>query len=310
MFALENKRVYVAGHQGMVGKALLKRLSTEACTLLTTTRAELDLRNQDNVNQWFRQNKPEVVFLAAAKVGGIQANRSFPAEFLYDNLMIATHIIHAAYVENVPKLLFLGSSCIYPKMAAQPMLETALLSGSLEPTNQWYAIAKIAGLKLAEAYREQYGCDFISCMPTNLYGPHDHYDLQTSHVLPALIRKIHEAKEKREKLVTLWGTGKPKREFLYAEDLADACVYLMKHYSDPQTINVGVGTDLSINALANLIAKVIGYEGAFHYDTEMPDGTPQKCLDISRLQKLGWQAQTSLETGIKLCYQDYLRRFT
>jgi len=309
MFSLTGKRVYIAGHNGMVGRALHKRLLTENCDIITSDRRTLNLKNQTAVNEWMAQTKPEVIFLAAAKVGGIEANRRFPAEFLYENLMIASHIIHAAYETGVQKLLFLGSSCIYPKITPQPISENALLSGSLEPTNQWYAIAKIAGLKLAEAYREQYGCDFISCMPTNLYGPHDHYDLQTSHVIPALIRKIHEAKEKNEKEVTLWGTGTPKREFLYVDDLADACLYLMKHYSDPKTMNVGVGEDISIAELATAIAEVIGYPGDFIYDTTMPDGTPRKQLDVSRLTALGWKATTDLKTGIERTYQDFLEYF-
>lgn len=309
-FSLENKRVYVAGHTGMVGSALVRRLTSENCEILTVEKNKLELRNQDAVQIWFKKNKPEVVFLAAATVGGIEANRTFPARFLYDNLMIATNIIHAAYEANVQKLLFLGSSCIYPKLTKQPISETALLTGALEPTNQWYAIAKIAGLKLIEAYAQQYGCNFISCMPTNLYGPFDHYDLKHAHVLPALLKKIHEAKKNRQPSMTIWGTGLPKREFLYVEDLADACIYLMQHYSESCPINIGVGQDITITALAHLIAHIVGFQGQFLYDSTMPDGTPQKLLDITRLQALGWQAVTNLETGIKLTYADYLRRFS
>lgn len=307
-FSLYKKRVWVAGHRGMVGSALIRRLATENCEILTLERKQVDLRNQEAVFSWVKQNRPDVVFLAAATVGGIHANRAYPADFLYDNLAIATHIIHAAKLYDVQKLLFLGSSCIYPRSATQPIREEALLTGSLEPTNQWYAIAKIAGLKMIEAYRLQYGCDFISCMPTNLYGPNDQYDLQKCHVLPALLRKIHEAKQNNQSNVTLWGTGKPKREFLYVDDLADACIYLMKHYSSSETINVGVGEDISIADLAQLLASVIGFTGEFIFDTKMPDGMPQKLLDRRVLTTLGWQAKTSLETGIQLTYEDYLRR--
>lgn len=308
LFSLKNKRIFVAGHKGMVGRALVRRLASENCEILTVDRPEVDLREQTAVRAWLAKTKPEVIFLAAATVGGIQANRSRPAQFLYDNLMIASNIIHAAHEQGVQKLLFLGSSCIYPKHAPQPMQEEVLLTGSLEPTNQWYAIAKIAGLKLIEAYRQEYGCDFISCMPTNLYGPFDNYDLEKSHVLPALLRKIVEATQSKQTQVTLWGTGKPRREFLFVEDLADACVYLMQHYSDPKTINIGVGYDISIAELAQTIAGIVGFEGEFTYDTSMPDGTPQKLLDVRRLSNLGWKAQTDLHTGIKLTHEDYLRR--
>lgn len=308
LFSLNNKRVYIAGHNGMVGRALMRRLATENCEIIKADRKEVDLRDQQAVSKWLVQNKPDVIFLAAATVGGIHANRSKPAKFLYDNLMIASNIIHAAKECGVQKLLFLGSSCIYPRNATQPMQEAALLTGSLEPTNEWYAIAKIAGLKLTEAYRKEYGCDFISCMPTNLYGPFDNYDLENSHVLPALLRKIHEAKQKNQKSVTLWGSGKPRREFLFVDDLADACVHLINHYADSQTINIGVGKDMSITSLAETIARVIEYSGEFNYDTTMPDGTPQKLLDISRIKALDWEAKTTLETGITLTYEDYLRR--
>ncbi len=308
-FSLEGKKVYVAGHMGMVGRALTRRLATEKCEILTVTRQQVDLKNQAAVNQWMNQHKPDVIFLAAATVGGIHANRSYPAQFLYDNLMINSNIIHAAYENKAQKLLFLGSSCIYPRNAAQPIQETALLTGSLESTNEWYAIAKIAGLKLTEAYRQQYGCDFISCMPTNLYGPFDNYDLQNSHVLPALLRKMHEAKQKNAKEVILWGTGTPKREFLFVDDLADACIFLTKHYSDAQPINIGTGEDLSISTLADIIASIVQFKGKCVFDSSMPDGTPRKLLDVSRLQALGWQAKTSLQDGIPITYQDFLRRF-
>jgi len=292
----------------MVGNALCRRLTKEDCEILTCTRDKVDLKNQVAVSQWIQQQKPDAIFLAAATVGGIEANRSNPAVFLYDNLMIASNIIHSAKENGVQKLLFLGSSCIYPRDAAQPMTEDVLLTGSLEPTNQWYAIAKIAGLKLCEAYRQQYACDFISCMPTNLYGPCDNYDLNNSHVLPALIRKIHEAKQKELPSVSLWGSGRPRREFLFVDDLADACVHLMQAYSDPKTINVGVGHDITIADLATLIADIIGYKGEFQYDSSMPDGTPQKLLDISRIRALGWQPKTDLNVGIQLSYEDFLRR--
>lgn len=308
IFSLNNKRVYVAGHNGMVGSALVRRLANENCEILTVDRKQVDLRDQTAITAWLAQNKPDVIFLAAATVGGIHANRSKPAQFLYNNLMIASNIIHGAKECGVQKLLFLGSSCIYPRNASQPITEEALLTGSLEPTNEWYAIAKIAGLKLAESYRQEYGCDFISCMPTNLYGLLDNYDLENSHVLPALLRKIHEAKQQNQKAVTLWGTGKPRREFLFVDDLADACVYLIKHYSDPKTINIGTGKDLMISELAETIAEVLDFKGEFTYDTSMPDGTPQKLLDISRLKALSWAAKTNLQTGIKFTYEDYLRR--
>ena len=308
LFSLDNKRVYVAGHNGMVGSALVRRLANENCEILTVDHKQVDLRDQVASAAWIAQNKPDVIFLAAATVGGIHANRSRPAQFLYNNLMIASNMIHAAKECGVQKLLFLGSSCIYPRNASQPIKEEALLTGSLEPTNEWYAIAKIAGLKLTESYRQEYGCDFISCMPTNLYGPLDNYDLENSHVLPALLRKIHEAKQQNQKAVTLWGTGKPRREFLFVEDLADACVYLIKHYSDARTINIGTGKDMMISKLAETIAEVLDFKGEFTYNTSMPDGTPQKLLDISRLTALNWAAKINLQTGIKLTYEDYLRR--
>lgn len=310
MLNLKNKKIFIAGHNGMVGRALLRRLATEDAELLTIDKNKLDLRNQHAVNAWINNNKPDIIILAAATVGGIHANQSFPANFLYNNLMIAANVINAAKECNVEKLLFLGSACIYPKITPQPIKEEALLTDSLEPTNSWYAIAKIAGLKLTEAYRIQYNCNFISCMPTNLYGPFDNYDLQNSHVFPALLRKIHEAKQNNQSIVSIWGTGTPRREFLYVDDLADACTHLIQHYSENTTINVGTGKDITINELAKKIANIVKYNGEFIYDPNKPDGTPQRLLDISKLQKLGWNAKTDLETGIKLCYEDYLRRIT
>jgi len=306
---LTDQKVFVAGHRGMVGSALLRRLAQENCIPLTINKDVVDLRNQDAVLNWMQQEKPDLVLLAAARVGGIYANKTYPAEFLYDNLSIATNVIHASHLIGVKKLLFLGSSCIYPRLAPQPMSEDALLSGPLEKTNEWYAIAKIAGLKLAEAFRLQYNCDFISCMPTNLYGPGDNYHPENSHVLPALIRKIHEAKKNNIAQVTLWGSGKPKREFLYVDDLADACIFLLKNYSQAETVNVGVGHDLMVSEVAQTIAQVIGYQGDFIYDTSMPDGSPQKLLNVEKMKQMGWQAQTSLVKGIELAYQDFLQRF-
>jgi GDP-L-fucose synthase len=306
MLSLKNKKIFVAGHNGMVGRALLRRLATEDAELLTIDKNKLDLRNQDAVNVWINNNKPDIIILAAATVGGIHANQSFPADFLYNNLMIAANVINAAKECNVEKLLFLGSACIYPKITPQPIKEEALLTDSLEPTNSWYAIAKIAGLKLTEAYRIQYNCNFISCMPTNLYGPFDNYDLQNSHVFPALLRKIHEAK-KNNSVACIWGTGTAKREFLYVDDLADACIHLIKYYSGNETINIGTGKDITITELAQKIATIIGYSGKFKYNNSMPDGTPQRLLDISKLQKLGWKPTITLDTGIKLCYNSYLK---
>ncbi len=305
-FALAGKRVWVAGHRGMVGAALTRRLSSESCTLLEVERREVDLREQGAVRAWMARERPEVVFVAAATVGGILANDTRPAEFLYDNLMIEANIIDAAHRIGVEKLLFLGSSCIYPRLAAQPMSEAALLTGPLEPTNEWYAIAKIAGIKLAQAYRRQYGCRFISAMPTNLYGPHDNFDLASSHVLPALIRKMHEAKIAGAESVVLWGTGKPRREFLHVDDLADALVHLMKVYDDESHVNVGVGEDVSIAELAGICARVVGFQGRFDHDTSKPDGTPRKLLDVSLLSSLGWRASIPLEAGIAGTYRWFL----
>lgn len=298
-YSLAGKRVYVAGHRGMVGSAIVRRLASEGCTILHATHAELDLTRQNDVARWFDTEQPQAVFLAAAKVGGIFANDSFPAEFLYQNLMIEANVIHAAHVSGVEKLLFLGSSCIYPKMAPQPMSEDALLTGPLESTNEWYAIAKIAGIKLCQAYRKQYGSDFISAMPTNLYGPGDNYDLQTSHVLPALVRKIAEAQRAQAGSVTIWGSGTPLREFLHADDLADALVFLMQRYSEHDHINVGSGEEISILDLTRKIAAASGYDGQIALDTSKPDGTPRKLMKSDRLFDMGWRPAISLDTGIE-----------
>jgi GDP-L-fucose synthase len=305
-FELKGKTVFVAGHRGMVGSALVRRLAQEDVKLLTVPRRELDLRDQKAVIDWFAKNAPQLVFLAAAKVGGIVANNTLRAEFLYDNLAIATNVIHAAHVNRTEKLMFLGSSCIYPKLAPQPLREDSMLTGPLEPTNEPYAIAKIAGIKMAEAYRTQYGCDFINVMPTNLYGPGDNYHPEYSHVVAALIRRFHEAKLAGAPNVVVWGTGTPRREFLYVDDMADACVHLMKTYSGIDMVNIGTGEDITIAEFARLVASIVGYTGAISYDTSRPDGTPQKLLDVSRLTKLGWRARTSLEDGLRLAYQAYL----
>lgn len=300
-------KIYVAGHRGMVGSAIVRKLNKEGFSnIVTKTSSELDLRNQQNVNDFFETQKPQLVFLAAAKVGGIMANNTYKAEFLYDNLMIETNIIQAAYKNNVEKLLFLGSSCIYPKLAPQPLKEESLLSGLLEPTNEAYAIAKIAGIKLCEYYREQYGCNYISAMPTNLYGPNDNYDLQNSHVLPALIRKFHTAKTSSAPSVTLWGSGSPKREFLHVDDLANACFHLMQNYNEKQFLNVGTGEDLTIRDLAELIKNIVGYTGAIVWDSSKPDGTPRKLMDVSKAHSLGWIHEISLEDGIKRTYADFV----
>lgn len=298
-----NDTVYVAGHRGMVGSAIVRRLKKAGYeSLLTRTSAELDLRRQDAVEAFFRENQPQYVFLAAAKVGGILANNTLRADFLYDNLLIEANIIKAAADAGVEKLLFLGSSCIYPKMAPQPLKEEYLLTGPLEYTNEPYAIAKIAGIRLCDAFRAQYGHNFISAMPTNLYGPHDNYDLQGSHVLPALIRKFHEARKSRQQSVTVWGTGTPKREFLHVDDLADACLWLMLHWNEPGIINVGVGEDISIAHLAEIVKNITGFEGDIVYDTSKPDGTPRKLMDVSKLQEAGWKASIGLEEGIRAVY--------
>ena len=305
-FELKGKTVFVAGHRGMVGAALVRRLAPEGVELLTAARGELDLRDQAAVLDWFARRRPQVVFLAAAKVGGIVANNTLRAEFIYDNIAIAANVIHAAHVNRAEKLMFLGSSCIYPKLAPQPLREDSMLTGPLEPTNEPYAIAKIAGIKMVEAYRSQYGSDFISVMPTNLYGPGDNYHPEYSHVVAALIRRFHDAKASDLANVVVWGTGTPRREFLYVDDMADACLHLMKIYSDQELINIGTGEDLTIAEFARVVAGVVGYAGAISFDPSRPDGTPRKLLDVSRLDKLGWRAKTSLEDGIRLAYQAYL----
>jgi GDP-L-fucose synthase len=296
-------KIYVAGHRGMVGSALVRRLTQEGFTnIVTRTSGELDLRSQQAVADFFTQEKPDYVILAAAKVGGIQANNIYRAEFLYDNLMIESNVIHQAYLNGVQKLLFLGSSCIYPKFAPQPLKEDALLTGELESTNEPYAIAKIAGIKLCDAYRSQYGCNYISAMPTNLYGPHDNYDLKNSHVLPALLRKFHEAKEAGTPEVEVWGTGTPRREFLHVDDLADACYWLLENYNEPGLVNIGTGTDLSIRELAEMVQRIVGYQGTIRFNADYPDGTPRKLMDVSKLAEHGWTATVGLEEGIKAVY--------
>lgn len=305
-FSLTGKRVFVAGHRGMVGSALVRRLQSEDCEIITTSRDELDLRDATRVKSFMLDRKPQAVFVAAAKVGGILANDTYPVDFLADNLEIELSLIRGAFAANVEKLLFLGSTCIYPKLAPQPMPESALLTGPLEPTNEWYAIAKIAGIKLCQAYRKQYGCDYISAMPTNLYGPGDNYDLASSHVLPALIAKAHAAKVAKAASLTIWGTGAPRREFLHANDCADALVFLMKHWSDAEHVNIGVGEDISIADLARLVAKVVGFAGTIENDLTKPDGTPRKLVDVSRLTALGWKARIPLEEGIAAAYRDFL----
>ena len=307
-FSLDGKRVWVAGHRGMAGSAIVRRLASEGCAVLTADRATLDLRRQEAVERWMAEQRPDLVFVAAATVGGILANATRPADFLYDNLVIETNIIQAAYQAGVKKLVFLGSSCIYPRLAAQPMQEEELLTGPLEPTNQWYAVAKIAGIKLCQAYRRQHGCDFIAAMPTNLYGIGDNFDLQSGHVAAAMLAKIHRAKTEGRDSVEIWGTGTPRREFLFADDLADALVYLAKHYSDEPHINVGTGQEVSIRELAELVAAVVGYQGGFSYDTSKPDGSPRKLLDVSRMAALGWNAPTSLRDGFAKTYRWYLER--
>lgn len=301
----KNARIYVAGHNGMVGSAIVRKLRSEGYNnLITRSSSELDLTNQNSVNDFFIDTRPEYVFLAAAKVGGIHANNIYRADFIYQNLMIECNVINAAYKFSVKKLLFLGSSCIYPKMAPQPLKEEYLLSGILEQTNEPYAIAKIAGIKLCEAYREQYNCNFISAMPTNLYGPNDNYDLNNSHVLPALIRKIHTAKSKGESKVVMWGTGSPKREFLHVDDLAEACFYLMQNYNEKEIVNIGTGIEISVFELAELIKDIVGYVGSIEKDISKPDGTPRKLLDVSRINALGWKHKIDLKDGITKVYQE------
>lgn len=300
-------KIYVAGHRGMVGSAIVRKLQKDGYTnLVLKTSAELDLRDQAKVAAFFAAEKPDYVFLAAAKVGGIVANNTYRADFLYENLAIQNNIIHSAFVHKVKKLQFLGSSCIYPKLAPQPLKESYLLSGYLEETNEPYAIAKIAGIKMCEAYRAQYGCDFISVMPTNLYGPNDNYDLENSHVLPAMIRKFQEAKDRGDASMTLWGTGSPMREFLHADDLAEACVYLMETYSDSELVNIGTGIDVTIKELAETVKEIVGFTGSIQWDTSRPDGTPRKLMDVSKLHSLGWKHKIELKEGIALAYQDFL----
>ena len=306
LYSLKAKRIWVAGHTGMVGSALVRRLEGEDCEILSATREKLDLCDQDAVHAWTAQERPDAVFLAAATVGGIDANRSRPADFIYNNLCIETNIIHAAWKNDVGKLMFLGSSCIYPRLAPQPMREEDLLGGPLEPTNQWYAIAKIAGIMLCQAYRQQHGCDFISAQPTNLYGIGDNFDLQSSHVLPALMAKAHQAKTDGARSMEVWGSGNPKREFLFVDDLADALVHMMKHYSGDIQINVGTGEDIAIREAAELVCHVVGFSGDLAFDASMPDGSPRKLLNVDRLTEMGWTAGTSLEDGLRQTYDWYL----
>jgi GDP-L-fucose synthase len=304
-FSLEGKRVYVAGHRGMAGAAIVRRLACEKCEILTIARNELDLSRQASVEQWMKKTRPDAVFVAAALVGGIHANNTRPAEFLYENLAIQTNLIHAAFLAKVQKLLFLGSSCIYPRLAEQPMREEMLLTGPLEPTNESYAVAKIAGIKMCEAYRRQYGCDFISAMPTNLYGFGDRYDLQMGHVAAAMIMKVHQAKQSGSRTIEIWGTGTPRREFLFSEDMADGCIFMMKNYSGAAFLNLGTGSDISIRELAETVADAAGWSGEFSYDSTKPDGMPRKVMNVSRLAQLGWTAKTSLKVGMRQAYEAY-----
>jgi GDP-L-fucose synthase len=308
LFDLRGKRVYVAGHSGLAGSAILRRLASEACELLTADRATLDLTNQEQTENWIAQARPDAIFLAAARVGGIYANDTVPAEFLADNLAIALNVMRAAVAAKVKKLMFLGSSCVFPRNAPQPMTEDLLLTGALEPTNEWYAVAKIAGIKLAQAYRRQYGADFISVMPTNLYGPGDNYHPDNSHVPAALIRRFHEAKVRGAGEVVVWGTGEPKREFMAADDLGDACVFVMKHYSGEGFLNIGTGEEVSIKEFAQVVAEIVGYRGKLVFDINRPDGPPRKRLDITKLTALGWAAKTPLRAGMKAAYADFVAR--
>lgn len=304
----KNSKIYVAGHRGLAGSAIWNELQAEGCNnLVGRTRAELNLLDSEKVREFFQSEKPEYVFIAAAKVGGIQANSSAPASFLYENLVIQNNLIHSAWESGVRKLLFLGSSCIYPRLAPQPLTEESLLTGPLEPTNEWYAIAKIAGIKLCQAFRRQHGCDFISAMPTNLYGPNDNFSPEHSHVIPALIRKFHEAKQSGARDVECWGSGDPRREFLFSSDLARACVFLMRNYTGEQFLNVGYGDDITIRELAGLIAEVVGFNGGIKWDRSKPDGTPRKLLDSSRIAKLGWRPEVDLRTGLEITYEAFLR---
>lgn len=308
-YDLSGKRVFVAGHRGMVGSAIVRRLAREKCEVLTAGRDILDLMDQRAVRDWFADERPDAVVLAAAKVGGILANHTYPADFLYDNLVIETNVIEAAHRKGVERLLFLGSSCIYPKFADQPITEDSLLTGTLEPTNEWYAIAKIAGIKLVQAYRRQYGHDWISAMPTNLYGPGDNFDLKSSHVLPAMIRKAHEAKKRGAAEIDIWGTGAPRREFLHVDDLADACVFLIKSYSEESHINVGSGSDVTILELAQMVTRVVGFDGAIKKDETKPDGTPRKLLSVEKLRALGWSPSIGLVEGITATYRWFLHHY-
>jgi GDP-L-fucose synthase len=308
LFDLRGKRIYVAGHTGLAGSAIARRLAFEGCEVLTADRTELDLTQQAATQKWIQRTKPDAIFLAAARVGGIYANDTFPADFLADNLAIGLNVLRAALAVKVKKLMFLGSSCVFPRNAPQPMTEDLLLTGALEPTNEWYAVAKIAGLKLAEAYRRQFGADFISVMPTNLYGPGDNYHPENSHVPAALIRRFHEARVEEAGEVVVWGTGKPKREFLAADDFGDACVFVMKHYSGDGFLNIGTGKEVSIAEFARLVAEIVGYRGKLVFDTNRPDGPPRKQLDISKISALGWTAKTSLREGLQGAYEDFLAR--
>ena len=310
MFDLTNKRIWVAGHRGMVGRAVVRALADEPCEVLTVDRQSCDLTRQSEVESWMADNKPDAIILCAARVGGILANDTYSADFIYDNLMIESHIIAAAHQQKTEKLLFLGSSCIYPKMASQPISEQALLTGDLEPTNEWYAIAKIAGIKLCQAYRKQHGCDFISAMPTNLYGPYDNFDLQSSHVIPALMRKCHEAKISGAESMEVWGSGKVMREFLHVDDCAAGIIYLLKHYSDHEHVNLGTGEDVTITQLVETIQHVVGFDGTLRFDTSKPDGTPRKLLDVSKINQLGWTHTTSLPQGLTGTYQWFLNNQT
>lgn len=309
MFSLKNKNIWVAGHKGLVGAAMVRRLEKENCEILTMPRSLLDLTNQTETERWIMEQKPDVIIMAAAHVGGIGANAAEPADFIYKNLTIQSHIIHGAYLAGVEKLLFLGSSCIYPKMAPQPIAEESLLTGSLEPTNDAYAIAKIAGIKMCDAYRAQYGCDFISAMPCNLYGQGDYYNKDRAHVIPALLMKLHEAAKNGAAAVNLWGTGTPLREFLYVDDLADGLVHLLRDFSGAGPVNIGSGQEISIADLAALIARIVGYEGGLMFDPAKPDGTPRKVLDSRRINETGWKPHTTLEQGLKLAYHDFLNRY-
>ena len=308
LFDLRGKRVYVAGHTGLAGAVIVRRLASEGCEVLTADHMTLDLTKQEPTENWIMQARPDAIFLAAGRVGGIYANDTFPVDFLADNLAIALNVMRAAVAAKVKKLMFLGSSCVFPRNAPQPMTEDLLLTGSLEPTNEWYAVAKIAGIKLAQAYRRQFGVDFISVMPTNLYGPGDNYHPENSHVAAALIRRFHQAKVQGAEQVVVWGTGKPKREFLAADDLGDACIFVMKHYSDEGFLNIGTGEEVSIRDFAQLVAEIVGYRGKLVFDTGRPDGTPRKLLDVSKLVALGWTAKTPLREGLQAAYKDFLDR--